>query len=55
LSERASVTPEMALRLGKLYGNGPERWFALQTRFDLERLSREKAAEIEAILTLRAA
>ena len=55
MTERAPVTPEMALRLGKLYGNGPERWFALQTRFDLERLSREKAAEIEAIPTLRAA
>jgi addiction module HigA family antidote len=30
LSERASVTPEMALRLGKLCGNGPELWLALQ-------------------------
>ena len=26
LAERASVTPEMALRLGKLCGNGPELW-----------------------------
>jgi len=48
----SSVTPEMALRLGKLCGNGPELWLALQTRYDLERLSREKAAEIEAIPTL---
>ncbi len=55
LSERASVTPKMALRLGKLCGNGPELWLALQTRHDLERLRREKAAEIEAIPTLRAA
>jgi addiction module HigA family antidote len=55
LSERASVTPEMALRLGKLCGNGPELWLALQTRYDLERLRREKAAEIAAIPTLRAA
>jgi addiction module HigA family antidote len=55
LAERASVTPEMALRLGKLCGNGPELWLALQTRHDLERLRREKAAEIEAIPTLRAA
>jgi addiction module HigA family antidote len=54
LAERASVTPEMALRLGKLCGNGPEL-LALQTRYDLERLSREKAEEIEAIPTLRAA
>jgi antitoxin HigA-1 len=55
LSERASVTPEMALRLGKLCGDGPELWLALQTRYDLERLRREKAAEIDAIPTLRAA
>jgi antitoxin HigA-1 len=55
LSERASVTPEVALRLGKLCGNGPELWLALQTRHDLERLRREKAADIEAIPTLLAA
>jgi addiction module HigA family antidote len=55
LTERTSVTPEMALRLGKLCGNGPELWLALQTRYDLERLSHEKAAEIAAIPTLQAA
>src|SRR5208282_4208051 len=54
-TERASVTPEMALRLGRLCRNGPELWLALQTRYDLERLSREKAAEIDAIPTLQAA
>jgi antitoxin HigA-1 len=54
VSERASVTPDMALRLGKLCGNGPELWLALQTRYDLERLRREKAAEIDAIPTLQA-
>jgi addiction module HigA family antidote len=53
LAERAAVTPDMALRLGKLCGNGPELWLALQTRFDLERLRREKAAEIDAIPTLQ--
>jgi addiction module HigA family antidote len=55
LSERAAVTPDMALRLGKLCGNGPELWLALQTRYDLERLRREKAAELAAIPTLPAA
>jgi addiction module HigA family antidote len=55
LTERASVLPETALRLGKLCGNGPELWPALQTRYDLERLRRDKAAEIEAIPTLQAA
>src|SRR5579883_1802612 len=55
LTERAPVTPEMALRLGKLCGNGPELWLNLQARYDLDRLRREKAAEIEAIPTLPAA
>jgi len=52
LTERAPVTPEMALRLGKLCGNGPDLWLALQARYDLQRLSRAKRAEIDAIPTL---
>jgi addiction module HigA family antidote len=54
LTERAPVTPEMALRLGKLCGNGPELWLALQTRYDLDRLREAKRSEIEAIPTLMA-
>jgi antitoxin HigA-1 len=54
LTERAPVTPEMALRLGKLCGNGPELWINLQTRYDLDRLAREKRALIDAIPTLAA-
>jgi len=54
LTERAPVTPEMALRLGKLCGNGPDLWLALQTRHDLERLAKAKRAEIAAIPTLAA-
>src|SRR5580700_3597224 len=52
LAERAPVTPEMALRLGKLCGNGLELWLALQTRYDLEHLMAAKRSEIEAIPTL---
>ena len=37
---RAAVTPIVALKLGKLCGNGPELWLNLQTRYDLERLGR---------------
>lgn len=55
LTERSPVTAEMALRLGKLCGNGPELWLALQARYDLERLSEAKRSEIEAIPTLGAA
>jgi addiction module HigA family antidote len=52
LTERTPVTPEMALRLGKLCGNGPELWLALQARFDIERLPQAKRSEIDVIPTL---
>jgi len=54
LAERAPVTTEMALRLGKLCGNGPELWINLQTRYDLDRLAKLKRAAIAAIPTLAA-
>lgn len=54
LRERQPVTPLMALRLGKLCGNGPELWLALQSRHDLDRLGRARRAEIAAIPTLAA-
>jgi addiction module HigA family antidote len=52
LSERQPVTPLMALKLGKLCGNGPDLWLALQARFDLEKLASAKRAELAAIPTL---
>ncbi len=55
LNERAPVTPMMALRLGKLCGNGPELWLNLQARYDVARLSKAKCDEIKSIPTLRAA
>ena len=35
LSERQSVTPEMALRLGKLFRNGPALWLRMQQDYFL--------------------
>ena len=35
IEEKQPVTPVMALRLGKLCGNGPDLWLNLQKRFDL--------------------
>jgi len=54
LDERAALTAEMALRLGKLCGNGPEPWLELQAHYDLARLSKAKRAAIAAIPTLAA-
>jgi addiction module HigA family antidote len=49
------VAPEMALRLGKLCGNGPEFWLRLQMLRDLWRLERTLAADLARIPTHRAA
>jgi addiction module HigA family antidote len=52
LKERQPVTPGMALRLGKLCGNGPDLWLNLQKRYDLQRAERELGEEIKTIPTL---
>ena len=40
LAGTASITPEMALRLGKFCGNGPDLWLRMQQRHDLWRAER---------------
>ncbi len=55
LTEKQPVTPAMALRLGKLLGNGPELWLNLQRKHDLHAAERELAKEIAKIPTLSAA
>lgn len=40
LHERRPVTPDMAIRLGKLLGNGPEIWLKMQQTLDLWELDR---------------
>jgi len=52
LEEKQPVTPRMALRLGKLFGNGPTLWLNLQRRYDLWQAERELKSEIEAMPTL---
>jgi antitoxin HigA-1 len=51
LREAQGVTPTMALRLGKLFGNGPELWLRMQQDYDLGRAKREIAAELRTIKT----
>ncbi len=52
LAERAAITPEMALRIGKLCGNGPAPWLRLQQARDLATAQHRLATEIAAIPTL---
>lgn len=53
LGERQPITARMALRIGKLCGNGHEIWFRMQNRYDMEMAEREMAEEIAKIPTLR--
>ena len=55
LEEKQPVTPVMALRLGKLCGNGADLWLNLQKRCDLQRAGQELGAKIRAIPTLKVA
>lgn len=54
LDEKQPVTPAMALRIGKLCGNGPNLWLNLQLTYDLKRAEKNLAKEIERIPTLKA-
>jgi addiction module HigA family antidote len=49
LSGRSAVTPEMALRLGRFCGNGPDLWLRMQQAHDLWRAREELRAELEQI------
>ena len=55
LTEKQPVTPVMALRLGKLCGNGPDLWLNLQKRYDLHVADQKLGAKINAIPTLKVA
>ena len=55
LKGRQPVTPMMALRLGKLCGNGPELWLNLQKPYDLHQAERELGDQITKIPALKVA
>jgi len=54
LAERASVTPGMAVRLGKLCGDGPDIWLRMQMAHDLWQAKRDLAETVKQIPTLHA-
>ena len=49
LAETHSITPEMALRLGKFCGNGPGLWLRMQQRYDLWRAKKRLGHIIDKI------
>ena len=55
LAEKVGVSPEMAVRLGKLCGNGPSLWLEMQTAHDLWHAERKLSRGIASIPTLQPA
>ena len=55
LTERSSISPEMAVRLGKFCGNGPGLWLRMQVDYDLWKAEQAMAKVVKKIPTLRAA
>ena len=53
INEKRAVSPDMAMRLGRLLGNGPEIWLRMQQTLDLWELA--KYRNYEKIQTLKAA
>jgi addiction module HigA family antidote len=49
LAERAAVSPEMAVRLGRFCGNGGAFWLRLQAAHDLWSAERKLRAELPKI------
>jgi addiction module HigA family antidote len=41
INERGSVTPDMALRLGRAFNTTPQLWLGLQQEYDLWHAARE--------------
>jgi addiction module HigA family antidote len=55
LRERRSLSPEMALRLSRLFGNSPEFWLNAQRAVDLWDAAQAIKADVERIKPLDAA
>jgi addiction module HigA family antidote len=55
LRERRSLTPEMALRLSRLFGNSPEFWLNAQREIDLWEATRNIKGQLNHISPLTAA
>ena len=53
LAKRQPVTPAVALRLGKLFGEGPELWLRMQMEYDIWHVSLKM--DLSGIPTIRAA
>jgi len=53
LNEKKPISPEVAVRFGKLFGNGPDLWVRMQATYDTWHASR--AVDVSKIPTLEPA
>lgn len=52
MAEQAGISPEMAIRIGKLCGNGPGLWIGMQQAYDLWLAQQKLAKGVKRIPTL---
>jgi addiction module HigA family antidote len=52
LAGQQRVSAEMALRVGRLCGDGPEIWLNLQAQYDLALARERSGAQVEAVKPL---
>lgn len=55
LGERRLITPDMALRLGRYFGNRPDYWLDVQNAWLLRRAREKSSARLQEIVPLAAA
>lgn len=55
LNEKQPITAPMALRIGKLLGDGGGIWLRMQAAYDMKMAEQEMGDQIKKIPTLRAA
>jgi antitoxin HigA-1 len=53
MAGETAVTPDMAVRLGKLCGNGPDLWLRMQVTYDAWEASKRLKREVARIPMLR--
>jgi len=53
LNGRSGISPEMALRLSKVFGRSPEGWLKLQLQYDLWRI--KQRVDLKNLKRLKAA
>ena len=53
LNGRSGISPEMALRLSKVFGRTPDGWLRLQIQYDLWKA--EQSVDVEGLRRIKAA